>query len=146
MKISRRSMLGGISSLIAGLTLGFTETFSTSKDLPKGSTILFQGDSITDAGRERGAYYANDYGGMGQGYVRHIVTELLAKHPDKDLKIYNRGISGHKVYQLRDRWEDDCMMLKPDILSILIGVNDHWHTLSGRYGGVGRPKSMKMIL
>ena len=135
MKISRRSMLGGLSALFAGSTIHFPEWLSAPKDVPKGATILFQGDSITDAGRDRGAYYANNYRGMGQGYVRHIVTELLAKHPDKDLNIYNRGISGHKVYQLRDRWEDDCLMLKPDILSVLIGVNDHWHTLSGRYDG-----------
>lgn len=98
-------------------------------------TILFQGDSITDAGRNRGAYYANNGAGMGQGYVRHIVTELLGDHPHKDLRFYNRGISGHKVFQLADRWEEDCLQLKPDVLSIMIGVNDFWHTLTNGYQG-----------
>jgi len=72
---------------------------------------------------------------MGGGYVRHIVTDLLGKHPDKGIKCYNRGVSGHKVFQLRDRWEDDCMQLSPDVLSILIGVNDFWHTIDFDYGG-----------
>ncbi len=75
---------------------------------------------------------------MGQGYVRHIVTHMLGNHPGDGLQIYNRGISGHKVFQLSNRWEEDCMMLKPDVLSILIGVNDFWHTLSGRYDGTAK--------
>ncbi|MFQ5445562.1 MAG: SGNH/GDSL hydrolase family protein [Saprospiraceae bacterium] len=100
-----------------------------------GSTILFQGDSITDAGRNRGQYYANDAGGMGGGYARHIVTHLLGSMPGKNFRFYNRGISGNKVFQLAARWEDDCLQLQPDVLSILIGVNDFWHTLSGGYTG-----------
>lgn len=103
--------------------------------LPEGTTILFQGDSITDAGRNRGHYYANDAGGLGHGYVFQIIADLLGANPGRDIKCYNRGISGNKVYQLADRWEDDCLMLKPDILSILIGVNDFWHTLNSRYSG-----------
>lgn len=98
-------------------------------------TILFQGDSITDAGRNKGQYYANQSGGMGGGYVKHIVTELLGAHPKSGLRFYNRGISGHKVFQLRDRWLDDCIMLKPDVLSVMIGVNDFWHTIDFGYSG-----------
>ena len=101
----------------------------------KGQTILFQGDSITDAGRNRGRYYANDGGGMGGGYVHHTVTHLLGKYPEKNYRFYNRGISGHKVFQLADRWEDDCLQLRPDVLSVLIGVNDYWHTLDFGYEG-----------
>ncbi|MEO1259381.1 MAG: SGNH/GDSL hydrolase family protein [Bacteroidota bacterium] len=101
----------------------------------KGPTILFQGDSITDAGRDRGRYYANEGSGMGGGYVHHIVTHLLGKYPKKDYHCYNRGISGHKVFQLADRWEDDCLQLQPDVLSLLIGVNDYWHTLDWGYNG-----------
>jgi lysophospholipase L1-like esterase len=55
--------------------------------------------------------------------------------PGKELQIYNRGISGNKVYQLADRWEKDCLDLKPDLLSILIGVNDYWHFRNGVYDG-----------
>ena len=98
-------------------------------------TVVFQGDSITDAGRDRSRYYANDPGGMGGGYVRLIVTELLASQPKDHIRCYNRGISGNKVYQLAGRWEDDCLQLKPQVLSILIGVNDFWHTLSSGYEG-----------
>ena len=100
-----------------------------------GGVILFQGDSITDAGRRRDRYYANDPGGMGNGYVQHIVTQLLGRFPERNYQCYNRGISGNKVYQLANRWEEDCLQLRPDALSLLIGVNDFWHTLSSGYAG-----------
>ena len=102
---------------------------------PNGGTILFQGDSITDAGRDKGRYYANDASGMGAGYVHHIVTQMLGRNPEQQYHFYNRGISGNKVFQLADRWEEDCIQLRPDVLSILIGVNDYWHTLSFGYKG-----------
>ena len=104
----------------------------------QGMTIVFQGDSITDAGRSRGDYYANHGRGMGSGYVFQIVAELLGQHPQKNIQCYNRGISGNKVHQLVQRWDLDCLFLKPDVLSILIGVNDYWHTLSGRYQGTAQ--------
>lgn len=103
--------------------------------IPENLTILMQGDSITDAGRDRSAYYANDSRGMGNGYVYQIVAEMLGKNPGKGFRFYNRGISGNKVYQLAERWEDDALQLDPDVLSILIGVNDFWHTLSSGYKG-----------
>ena len=110
----------------------------TGTQLPGQMTVLFQGDSITDAGRDRGRYYANDGRGMGGGYVKHIVTEVLGLNPSGKFRFYNRGISGNKVFQLAHRWNDDCMNLKPDVLSILIGVNDFWHTLSHGYDGTAR--------
>ena len=103
--------------------------------IPKGTTILLQGDSITDAGRDKARYYANEAAGMGRGYAYQIVSQMLGTHPKSELRFYNRGISGHKVFQLANRWEDDCLQLKPDVLSILIGVNDFWHTLGNRYDG-----------
>jgi lysophospholipase L1-like esterase len=138
---SRRQFLG--QSVLAGIAaLGIPEILRAVNperprplSLPEGATILFQGDSITDAGRDRARYYPNDARGMGVGYVHQIVTSLLGKHPDKQLECYNRGISGNKVFQLADRWEDDCLHLSPDVLSILIGVNDFWHTLSYNYDG-----------
>ena len=108
---------------------------STAETIATGATILFQGDSITDAGRDRGQYYANNGGGMGSGYVRHIVTHLLGSMPQKNFRFYNRGISGHKVFQLAERWDDDCLQLRPDVLSLLIGVNDFWHTIDYGYKG-----------
>lgn len=97
--------------------------------------ILFQGDSITDAGRDKAQYYANNASGLGTGYVHMAASTLLEKYPDRLLRIYNRGISGHKVFQLAGRWEDDALNLKPNVLSILIGVNDFWHMLNGQYDG-----------
>ncbi len=104
-------------------------------DIPNGIRILFQGDSITDAGRSRGNYYANQGSGLGGGYVYQIAADILGANPGKEIVIYNRGISGNKVYQLAKRWVDDCLQLKPDVLSLLIGVNDFWHTLTHNYKG-----------
>lgn len=102
----------------------------------RGNVVLFQGDSITDAGRDRRREgSANDARALGTGYAYLIAAQLLAEYGDGDLKIYNRGISGNKVFQLADRWDKDCMALKPDVVSILIGVNDIWHKLNGNYDG-----------
>jgi lysophospholipase L1-like esterase len=100
------------------------------------SVILFQGDSITDAGRGRGQEQkANDAGALGRGYAFLAAGQLLAENAGANLKIFNRGISGNKVFQLADRWDKDCIALKPNLVSILIGVNDIWHGLDGRYDG-----------
>ena len=137
--MDRRKFLSD-SGVFSAAILGGTSAFSSldrgkMPALPAGMHILFQGDSITDAGRNRGNYYANAGNGMGGGYVYQIVAELLGSHPDADLKCFNRGISGHKVYQLADRWDLDCLALEPDVLSVLIGVNDYWHMIEGRYDG-----------
>ena len=97
--------------------------------------MLFQGDSITDAGRAKDRYYPNQTAGMGNGYAILAAGALMLQQAENELKVYNRGISGNKVYQLAERWDDDCLNLKPDVLSILIGVNDFWHKLNGQYSG-----------
>lgn len=97
--------------------------------------ILFQGDSITDAGRSRDqgkTDVANNQPGLGSGYAWLAAAQLLVDRPADELRIFNRGISGHKVFQLAERWQTDCLNLKPDVLSILIGVNDIWHSLDPR--------------
>jgi lysophospholipase L1-like esterase len=99
-------------------------------------TILFQGDSITDAGRDRNAENKpNDWAMLGRGYALFATSAILAKCPAKGLKIYNRGISGDRVPQLISRWDKDCINLKPALLSILIGVNDYWRTRDGNSNG-----------
>ena len=103
--------------------------------LKKDSVILLQGDSITDCGRKRESITCNNVDQLGLGYPLFTATSLLANHADKQPKIYNRGISGNKVFQLRERWEIDALSFMPDVLSILIGVNDYWHTLSSGYKG-----------
>ena len=98
-------------------------------------TVLFQGNSITDAGRSKDDQRPNQPHSLGSGYAGIAAARLLGEHPGSPWQCYNRGISGNKVYQLADRWEEDCLALQPDVLSILIGVNDFWHTLSGNYDG-----------
>lgn len=86
-----------------------------------GLTFLFQGDSITDGNRTRD----NDWNHvMGHGYAYMIASRLWYDHPDKDLMFYNRGVSANKVTDLAARWQQDTLDLNPDVLSILIGVND----------------------
>lgn len=103
--------------------------------IEKDDIILFQGDSITDAGRKRDDINANSTAALGNGYAMIAASEMLNDYAAKNLKIYNRGVSGNKVYQLADRWEKDCLSLNPDVLSILVGVNDFWHTLVNGYKG-----------
>lgn len=103
--------------------------------LPEGAVVLFQGDSITDAGRARDAAGANDTRGLGNGYPHLIAAGLLHEHAASRPKVFNRGISGNKVPDLKARWEGDCVALKPNVVSILIGVNDIWHKLNGNYAG-----------
>lgn len=101
----------------------------------EGDTVLFQGDSITDAGREKTRELPNNPASFGSGYAFLAASSLLNALPEKELILYNRGISGNKVYQLVDRWEKDCLNLNPNVLSILIGVNDYWHKRNGKYDG-----------
>lgn len=84
--------------------------------------ILFQGDSITDAGRDR-----EDYHHLGNGYPKYAAAKLRAKMPSTDFEFIDLGISGHKVEDLKNRWQTDCVDIAPDLMSILIGVNDTWH-------------------
>jgi lysophospholipase L1-like esterase len=86
-----------------------------------GNVILFQGDSITDGGR---SYTGDPDDSLGQGYAFILGSKYSAMYPDRQLTFINRGISGNTVSNLLGRWQTDTIALKPDILSILIGVND----------------------
>lgn len=103
--------------------------------LQNGEVILFQGDSITDANRDRNNEQPNDSYALGRGYAYLAAASLLKSQPNLDIKVYNRGVSGNKVHQLAERWDKECLQLQPTILSILIGVNDFWHTLTHNYDG-----------
>lgn len=92
-------------------------------ELSEKTTILFQGDSITDCGRT-GSQNPDDSLGMGYPYL--LSTMLGADYPDLELTFINRGISGNRAKDLQGRWKKDCLDHKPDIVSILIGVNDTW--------------------
>lgn len=84
-------------------------------------TVLFQGDSVTDAGRDHA-----DPASLGRGYPLLIASSLLASYPDLQLSFLNRGISGNRTKDLLSRWDEECISLKPDVLSILIGINNVW--------------------
>jgi len=87
--------------------------------IPK--TWLFQGDSITDGGRSYNLDWNHVYG---QDYAYMITGRLNYDYPGNDYKIFNRGISGNTVNDLAARWQKDTMDIKPDLLSILVGIND----------------------
>jgi len=146
MNINRRDFLRNAAATTVGLAaipeilsaampLKEKKNKSLINSLKPGDVILFQGDSITDAGREKTKQLSNSQGSFGGGYAFLAGAQLLNEYASKELLIYNRGISGNKVYQLADRWQKDCFDLKPRIISILIGVNDFWHSLDGKYDG-----------
>lgn len=84
-------------------------------------TVLFQGDSVTDAGRS----YEDD-SNLGWGYPMLISSWFTALYPEKQVKFINRGVSGNRVVDLQSRWDRDCIDVKPDVVTILIGINDCW--------------------
>lgn len=95
--------------------------------------ILFFGDSITDNDRNR-----NDPKDLGGGYPLYLASYLEHRYPDLNLRFTNRGISGNRINDLLTRLEEDCLALAPDVVSILIGVNDTWHTVGEE--GFGSPE------
>jgi lysophospholipase L1-like esterase len=143
MNYSRRSFLGH-AALAAGGAVSIPAIVSAAipaskpkKQLliPKNGVVLFQGDSITDAGREKVKELPNNPDSFGKGYAFITGATLMDFFSNLDIRVYNRGISGNKVYQLAERWQKDCLDLRPDLLSILIGINDYWHMRNGNYNG-----------
>jgi lysophospholipase L1-like esterase len=133
---SRRKFLTNIT--LAGMAMAGTSVtqiyaaapkYHKKEDLRKGMVFLFQGDSITDGNRGR---TADPNHIMGHGYAFSVASRLGADYPEKELMFYNRGISGNKVDDLAARWQKDTLDLKPDVLSILIGVNDVNGALSNK--------------
>ena len=88
----------------------------------KNVRLLFQGDSITDAGRDKRNFYD-----LGSGYPKYAAPLLREANPEINFEVINLGISGNRTGQLFDRLYPDAIMLQPDVISILIGVNDVWH-------------------
>ena len=90
-------------------------------NLPENALVLFQGDSITDAGRLRDV--PED---LGRGYALMAAAQYSLRHPEHKVRFLNRGISGNRAADLVARWQADCLDLRPDLLSIYIGINDTW--------------------
>ena len=80
--------------------------------------VLFLGDSITDAGRR------TDENGMGYGYALYASQIIKSRHPVTEFEFINRGINGDKIIMLAERMQEDCIDLQPDVVSILIGINN----------------------
>ncbi|MBQ6707673.1 MAG: GDSL family lipase [Clostridia bacterium] len=89
--------------------------------------LLFQGDSITDAGRD----YENIHD-LGRGYPKYASEILKERHPEIEFEFIDLGISGNQTKDLVERIEKDFIDIQPDIVSILIGINDVWHYASDR--------------
>jgi lysophospholipase L1-like esterase len=84
-------------------------------------TILFQGDSVTEGGRDR-----TDAQSLGQGYPLFVAAMLPVLRPSIDLTFINKGVAGDRVMDLEARWTEDCIALNPTVVSILIGINETW--------------------
>lgn len=89
--------------------------------LKENALVLFQGDSVTDWGRNY-----EDGGSLGNGYAMMCAAWFNSLYPELNFRFVNRGISGNRVKDLESRWQRDCIDLKPDVVSILIGINDTW--------------------
>ena len=92
--------------------------------LQKNDRILFFGDSITDAGRDK-----SNAADLGYGYAKMIAESLSGEYPEWNFQFLNRGINGNKIPDLANRLEEDCINLSPTVVSILIGINDTWHRI-----------------
>ena len=89
--------------------------------IAEGATVLFQGDSITDTDRAR--FYPDD---LGRGYALMAAGWYGARYPERGVRFLNRGVSGDCAVDLLARWEEDCLALRPTVLSILVGINETW--------------------
>lgn len=100
--------------------------------------ILFQGDSITDCERNR-----EDTASTGVGYVHMVKGQLGYEYPG-EYEFINKGISGNRIVDVYARIKPDIINLKPDYMSLLVGVNDVWHELGGKHNGVEAEKFEKI--
>ncbi|MDQ0116150.1 SGNH/GDSL hydrolase family protein [Paenibacillus harenae] len=91
---------------------------------PKSKLVMI-GDSITDCERAR-PYGEGLFGAIGKGYVSLVDALLTAAYPEYGIRVVNMGTSGNTVRDLKGRWQSDVLDLKPDWLSIMIGINDVW--------------------
>ena len=84
--------------------------------------ILFQGDSITDSNRDYG-----DIHDLGDGYAHYAAGFISEKYPECTFEFVNQGINGNKTEDLLNRVQSDLVDIQPDIVSIMIGINDVWY-------------------
>jgi len=112
---------------------GFNAVAEPVPDVPifkENARILFQGDSITDGNR---GLNEDPNHILGHGYCFIVAAKYGAEFPGRKLTFLNRGVSGNRVTDLAARWQKDTLDLKPDVLSILIGINDSGHVPLDQY-------------
>lgn len=96
--------------------------------IPQNAKVLFIGDSITDAGRDASSESGPwlPHFGLGTGYVSQVWAWLTAAFPEANISVLNKGISGNTVRDLANRWQSDVLDANPDVLAVMIGINDVW--------------------
>lgn len=112
-----------LGCLCVNFTLNAAEPLKEADLFPKDAVILFQGDSITDGNRGRNLDPNHI---LGHGYAFLVASGLSGRNPEMNWTFLNRGVSGDTVLKMRERWDEDTIALNPDVLSIMIGVNDYW--------------------
>lgn len=123
--ISNTARLLAAWILTLGLALGAAKP-STAL-FTKDAVILFQGDSVTHAGKDGeppGFPHGDPNHGLGHSYAFMLAAALSRQYPERNLTFLNKAVSGSRVEGLLARWQKDTIDLKPDVLSILIGVED----------------------
>jgi lysophospholipase L1-like esterase len=125
---NRRNFLATLSGALVGSSLISEAHSSPVHSLANVSTVLFQGDSITDGNRTRNKDWNHV---MGHGYAYTIGSKLWFENPDRAFQFFNRGVSGNTITELTARWQTDTLDLKPDLLSILVGINDAGRAIKG---------------
>lgn len=93
--------------------------------LEKGSILIMAGDSVTDCDRTYDAVPAG-WNSFGNGYVSLVNAALTGLTPESRIAVYNKGVSGNTVVDLKERWQRDVLDLHPDYVSVMIGINDVW--------------------
>lgn len=121
MKLIRTSVLMCLLSVSRITTAAEPPTTTQMPAFAKDAVILFQGDSITDGNRGR---TADPNHVMGHGYAFIIAAKYGSLLAERNLTFLNRGVGGNRVSNLQDRWQKDSLDLRPDVLSILVGIND----------------------
>jgi lysophospholipase L1-like esterase len=141
--IKQASFLGAAAATIPTALSSFT--LPADEEAGKNYTFLFQGDSITDGNRGRNLDWNHV---LGHGYAYLIAARLWFDFPEKGFHFFNRGISGNALPELSARWDADTIALKPDLLSILIGVNDTTRAVYGdkNFTVAGYENDLRMLL
>ncbi|ASU36273.1 SGNH/GDSL hydrolase family protein [Mucilaginibacter xinganensis] len=124
--IKQASVLGAATLTVPAALSGFASPHDENEG--NNYTFLFQGDSITDGNRSRNMDWNHV---LGHGYAYLIAARLWYQFPKKGFHFFNRGISGNTTADLTARWDSDTIAIKPDLLSVLIGVNDTMHAVYG---------------